>query len=178
MQCGSIIRYKVITLINGQNGRRKSQSFVTSFYPSKKEEQDSQAYKTFKKNPNKPNKTKQKEQTLWLSGIHGWENLIDRKMSCQDTAGVERKQHWKKKWQAGLQGNVHRELYATWSYSLLDELSLISQGTKTAVIKYSSTLLMNLLLCHFLFVDFTSLFNTSFRQTQTLCFSSAISAKG
>lgn len=35
------------------------------------------------------------EQILWLSRIHGWENLIDRKMSCQDTAGVERKQLWK-----------------------------------------------------------------------------------
>lgn len=100
-----------------------------------------------KKAPTNP--TKQNEQTLWLSRIHGWENLIDRKMSCQDTAGVERKQHWKKKWQAGLQGNVHRELYATWSYTLLDELPLISQGTKIAVIKYPSTLLVNLLLCHF-----------------------------
>lgn len=178
MQYGSIIRYKGINTNKWPKWQKEITKFCNLFLSFQKGRTGQSSLQDIKKNPNKPNKTKQKEQTLWLSGIHGWENLIDRKMSCQDTAGVERKQHWKKKWQAGLQGNVHRELYATWSYSLLDELSLISQGTKTAVIKYSSTLLMNLLLCHFLFVDFTSLFNTSFRQTQTLCFSSAISAKG
>lgn len=40
---------------------------------------------------------------------------------------------------------------------------ILSQGTKTVVIKYSSTLLVNLLLCHFLFIDFASVFKTSFR---------------
>lgn len=40
---------------------------------------------------------------------------------------------------------------------------ILSQGTKTVVIKYSSTLPVNLLLCHFLFIDFASVFKTSFR---------------
>lgn len=76
---------------------------------------------------------------------------------------MERGQCCKKKWQAGLQGNVRRELYATWSYGLLDGLSFTSQGTKAAIIKYSLTLLVNLLLCHFLLIDFTSVFNDSLR---------------
>lgn len=73
------------------------------------------------------------------------EVLLTRKMSCQDTAGVQRGWGWRQRGWAGLQRNVSRELYATQSNCLLGGLSLVSQGTKTAVIKLSSSLLGNLM---------------------------------
>lgn len=105
---------------------------ILSLSCTKEEQKDSQAYKTKKKKTTDQNQTKtkqtEKEQRLWLIGIHDWGKIsLTRKMSCQDTAGVEREQCWKKNWQAGLQGNIHGELYATWSYSLLDGFSLRGQ---------------------------------------------------
>lgn len=140
---------------------------ILSLSCTKEEQKDSQAYKTKKKKQptktkQKPNKQKKSRDCGSLESMTGeksrwperwaartqlvWrENSVGRKTGRQVSRGTST-------------GNfMQHGVTVFWMDSLSGDKN---SGHK---IFLNSTLLVNLLLCHFLFIDFASVFKTSFR---------------